>query len=73
MFPRLTDFTGEWRIARQIAHADGTTARFEGCAVFTPDGDGLRYHEGGDLQLATGQSMHAERNYIWSAGEQGAL
>lgn len=73
LFPRLQDFIGKWHITRRIAHADGATAQFEGRAVFTPEGDDLRYHESGDLRLASGQSMRAERDYVWSASEGGQL
>jgi len=73
LFPRLQDFIGEWRVSRDIAHADGTTACFEGQAVFAPGSGILRYHEAGELRLGSGQEMHAERSYVWSEREDGAL
>ncbi|WP_338548398.1 DUF6314 family protein [Roseovarius phycicola] len=73
MFPRLQDFIGKWHITRQIAHADGATAQFEGQARFVPSGKELRYDESGTLRLATGQSMHAERAYVWAEGQDCTL
>ncbi|WP_299739306.1 DUF6314 family protein [uncultured Roseobacter sp.] len=61
----LADFEGTWDLTRQIAHADGTEAHFEGQAVWAPDGQGLRYTETGRLQMAQGVVMQAERRYQW--------
>jgi hypothetical protein len=62
----LADFIGTWTLSRSLAHGDGTQARFEGQARFTPQGDGALYHEAGDLIMGQGR-FHAERSYRWDA------
>lgn len=62
----LIDFMGHWTLTRSIAHADGTEGRFEGTAVWTPDGEGARYHETGHLILPQAR-FAAERRYTWDA------
>ncbi len=73
MFPRLQDFTGEWRVTRDIAHADGAAAKFEGRARFVQDGAKAVYSETGTLRLATGESIKAERRYLWAEDQIGTL
>ena len=73
MFPRLADLGGAWQLSRQIDHADGTKAQFAGQALFTPDEDGLIYRERGALRLPQSRIMHAERTYLWRAGQGAAL
>ncbi|KFE34410.1 DUF6314 family protein [Thioclava atlantica] len=63
--PELSDFAGEWALTREIRHADGSEARFEGAARFVPEGEGLLYLEEGALILPGGQRMRAERRYLW--------
>ena len=71
MQPALQDFIGEWRIGREIRPAQGAIAHFEGRAVFTSEGAGLRYVEAGVLSLPGQPPMHAERTYLWQAeGDQ---
>ncbi|RBP93682.1 hypothetical protein DFO80_105106 [Rhodobacter sp. 140A] len=67
---RLSDFAGEWTIAREIEQAGAGTARFEGRACFTPEGAGLAYHEAGTLTLPGAAPMRAGRDYLWR--EEGA-
>ncbi len=38
----LADFMGTWQLSRRITHGDGSVARFDEQAEFTPDGIGLR-------------------------------
>lgn len=62
----MADFSGRWAIERTIDHADGTTARFSGEAVFQPNAaGGLDYSEDGVLRMPGGQSMRATRRYRW--------
>ena len=71
--PELAAFEGSWQVSRQITdHRAGTTARFEGSAVFVPDGTGLAYHETGHLHLPGHAPFVAERRYHWRA-QDGAL
>ncbi|PFG62832.1 hypothetical protein AXZ77_1419 [Thioclava sp. ES.031] len=65
--PQLSDFEGNWVLTRQILHADGNEARFDGHACFAPEGVGLHYCETGELVMPGGQSFHAERSYFWRA------
>jgi hypothetical protein len=61
-----TDFLGDWRITREITDfrlREG--GRLEGLARFTPEGEGLRYHESGMLSFAGGAPIRAERSYLW--------
>lgn len=62
----LTDFEGDWSLTRDIAHADGTSARFEGQAVWRPGSTGCDYHEQGVLQMPGATALTAERRYQWT-------
>ena len=62
---------GRWRVVRAIRHDDGTRARFEGEAAWTPEGGGLRCVEAGRLR-AGGPAMEARRETLWSL-EDGAV
>lgn len=61
----LTDFTGRWRLSRQIADARGPDAVFTGTATFIPDAQGLRLLETGELRLQGQGAFQAERLYLW--------
>lgn len=63
----LADFTGKWRLDRQIAHAGGQTARLEGAALWHPEDGGLCLRESGTLLLAGQPPLRAERRYFWAA------
>lgn len=68
----LNEFEGHWRLDRAIEDArTGGQGRFEGTAVFTPDGDGLRYVETGVLHLAGQQGVSASRSYVWRPDADG--
>jgi len=70
--PDLADFEGRWRIARRIEdHWMSTTGLFEGVARFTADGQGLSYHEVGELKLPQEAPMVASRRFLWRADEDG--
>lgn len=70
--PELWDFEGRWQVARRIEDArTGQVSRFEGVAVFTRDGAGLRYHEVGELLLPEAVPMKAERRYLWRQVPEG--
>jgi len=61
----LMDFAGLWRLERQIKDANGPDAVFYGTATFTPDDDGLRLTECGELRLIGQGAFQAERSYLW--------
>ncbi len=62
----LGDFEGSWRVARRIEDARGPGGRFEGRAVFAPDGQGgLVYDEDGTLTLDGQGPVTATRRYLW--------
>lgn len=64
----LADFIGNWRLSRQISHADGTQATFEGRAAWVPSGTGAAYEETGTLRIAGQQApMTGTRRYGWNA------
>ncbi|EPX84948.1 DUF6314 family protein [Salipiger mucosus] len=63
---QLYDFLGDWQLSRDIAHADGTSARFEGRASWQPEDTGALYVETGELILPQGR-FAAERRYRWAA------
>ncbi|GAA4216988.1 hypothetical protein GGQ68_003020 [Sagittula marina] len=65
MTRNLTDFLGRWQIAREIAHSDGTQARFAGTAVWTLGESGADYVETGVLEMGTAR-FNAERRYRWT-------
>jgi len=63
----IEDFSGAWRIQRDISDLRILeTGTLEGQATFTPDADGLRYHETGQLRFAGSAPVLAERRYIWT-------
>ena len=65
--PGLADFAGRWRIERAIDdRLSGIPGRFEGTAVFAPEGAFLRYREEGLLFPGAAPPMAAERQYLWS-------
>ena len=65
----LADFEGRWRVERSIRQTDGVEGRFEGEAVFAPDGAGaLAYHEDGVLTMPGAAPMRATRAYRWVEG-----
>jgi len=61
---QLADFEGHWALSRQIVPAVGPEARFEGTAVWTPEG---AYAEEGLLHVQGQTPMRAERRYVWDA------
>ncbi len=64
--PQLYDFAGKWTIGRLIEdRLSGQDGRFEGRAVFRPDGGALAYREEGRLALGTRPAMVATRDYLW--------
>jgi hypothetical protein len=73
--PQLADFAGRWWVARRIEdHLAGALGRFDGEAVFAPEGGGLRYREEGQLRLGEGPAFAAERSYFWrQAGQRIAV
>lgn len=66
MTPRLADFEGAWTLTRTIRDdLAGSTARFDGRAIFAPDANGLAYTETGTLTMDGQPPMQAERRYHW--------
>lgn len=63
---RLQDFLGDWRLAREITHGDGSAARFEGRAEWRAEDAGALYVETGELIIGAGR-FAAERRYRWGA------
>ncbi|MDW4496700.1 DUF6314 family protein [Sulfitobacter sp. D35] len=61
----LDEFEGHWRLDRQIFHAEGPDALFEGEAVWIPDGADFTYVETGVLRIPGQKPMRAERQYLW--------
>lgn len=48
----------------------GQTGRFDGVATLSPQGDtDLHYSESGQIQMAQGPVMTAERRYRWAFGD----
>jgi hypothetical protein len=73
---QLSEFEGVWKITRQITHADGTVARFNGAGTFVWIKSGLVYDEHGILQLEMpptnvsgpaelGPKVTGTRRYFW--------
>lgn len=67
---RLADFIGAWRLEREIRHADGTIARFDGRAEWRLEAPGALCVETGTLTLPEGMAVQAERRYLWDADLQ---
>jgi hypothetical protein len=62
----LSQFVGSWVLSRTIDdRLSGRPGRFDGTATFTPNENGLRYHEEGLLTLADGPPLRATRAYLW--------
>ena len=64
---RFDDFLGDWVLEKEIRHADGSRASFQGQAVFEPSEGGLRYLETGALTVAGGAPLSASREYLWNS------
>ncbi|MEM8977868.1 MAG: DUF6314 family protein [Pseudomonadota bacterium] len=67
----LIDFLGDWRVSRLIEDASGAQTRFEGLARLDGDAQAAVYEEKGQLQLATGTALQAERRYHWRESGEG--
>ena len=68
----LSDFLGDWQLTRQITDAlHSQNGQLEGRARFVTGGDGLRYEETGQLTLASGAVLQADRAYLWDADAGG--
>lgn len=65
----LNSLAGRWEVERTAT--DGS--RFAGEAVFAPGDEGLRLHEAGTLELATGARLAAERSWLWLCPAPGIL
>jgi hypothetical protein len=64
--PRLSDFEGEWALDRQIEdRLLDAPVRFQGRAIFRPDGEGYRYQEVGQMTIGDAAPMEARRAYLW--------
>ena len=59
----LKDFEGRWRLDRTVRLA--LEHVFEGEATLTPDGGHHLWHEVGTMNLFGGESVRAERRYLW--------
>ncbi|MEP1767738.1 MAG: DUF6314 family protein [Sulfitobacter sp.] len=66
----LSDFAGAWRFARTISHTDGSVMQVTGTAQMDWLEDALSYHERGAMVLPNGQTLQAERRYLWQQGLQ---
>ena len=63
---RPSDFLRPWRVTRLIDdRLSGQEGRFDGTAVFLPEGEGLRYREEGVLRLGAGPPLAAHRDTLW--------
>ncbi|MBT0957139.1 trigger factor [Alphaproteobacteria bacterium KMM 3653] len=61
-----------WQLARVIEDSlTASTTRFAGQASVTETGAHWTYAETGHLYLASGQSLVAERSYLWQPSGQG--
>lgn len=70
----LGDFAGEWALSRQIADAKyGQNGKMIGKVSFAARDGGLIYRETGQLTLAAGAVMQAERSYLWDADDTGIV
>lgn len=70
----LEDFTGAWRLERDIVDLRGSVeGRFRGRALFTPGPDGLVYEEAGDLILGDARPVEATRRLLWRACARGGI
>jgi hypothetical protein len=61
------DFAGNWQLERELIDRLGAmNGVLAGTATLTRAGDaGLTYNEVGELTLASGASLRAERRYLW--------
>ena len=62
---QLADFCGRWSVARDICHADGTLARFQGEAIWQWEEDRLNCVETGKLCIAGQDPFSARQEYLW--------
>jgi hypothetical protein len=60
------DFIGVWQLTRQITdRMHGLGGQFVGQTRFEKEGDRLRCLESGDLTLASGATLSADRQMFW--------
>lgn len=60
------EFLGDWSLERLIDdHRTGETNTLHGSATIAEQGGQFVYFETGQLKLATGQELNAERKYTW--------
>jgi hypothetical protein len=60
---------GNWRLEREIAHADGSVNQLTGTTRFQRSGQRLVQDEAGTLTLGN-QEVKATRRYIWAAADR---
>ena len=66
---KVADFVGTWRLERwAVDQGTGAKSAFAGQATIRADGG---YSEHGQLTLPNGQSVRAERQYLWRDGVNG--
>lgn len=69
----ITDFLGDWKIAREIVEKSGGTHHMTGRAEFTRAADGVTYREKGQLVTAAGAQFAASRVYHWRDAGHGRV
>jgi hypothetical protein len=70
----LADFTGRWRVDRQIAdHRADRQVVFSGNVDFVPDERGLFCEERGLLNMGQGPLVEALRRYYWRSTLRGRV
>lgn len=64
----LARLQGDWRLSREIRHADGQIDRFHGVCRFARSGPRLIQDESGTLETKDGR-FEATRRYVWTETE----
>lgn len=70
----FSDFAGVWALERDIEdRLSGRDGHLIGQATLTADGDGLKYHETGELTFEGQPTLIASRVYLWRRGRGGVV
>ncbi len=67
----IADFEGIWTLEKEIEDRLGAPASFRGTAEVRRDASAWRYEERGDMQLGSGETLAAERVYLWAEAADG--
>ena len=67
----IAEFEGVWALEKEIEDRLGEPASFRGAADVRRDAGAWRYEERGEMRLGSGETLAAERVYLWVQAAKG--